>query len=65
MGDHHVGRFGHGRPGWVNAALLEHGDHVLGAHNKSRARGDHNTETNYLGLQWDTQPLDAILQPMR
>jgi hypothetical protein len=35
--------------GGVNGALFEYGDYVLSRHSKTRARGDHKTETEYLG----------------
>ena len=35
--------------GGVNAALFEYGDFVLSRHSKSRAQGDHTTETEFLG----------------
>lgn len=36
-------------PGGVNSALLAHGDFLMARHNKTRAKGDHNVETQYLG----------------
>jgi hypothetical protein len=35
--------------GGVNGALLQFGDFLLARHNKTRARGDHKVESEYIG----------------
>lgn len=41
-------------PGGVNDALMEFGDFLLSRHNKTRARGDHNTGEQKTGLKRTT-----------